>query len=117
MEMICINCPMGCIMQVEITTEEIKVSGNTCPKGKIYAEKECTNPTRIVTTSVKVEDGKLEVVSVKTEKDIPKKKIFEVLLATKKISVKAPIEVGDIIIKDVAGTGSNLVATKRIKIK
>ncbi|MGL6173292.1 MAG: DUF1667 domain-containing protein [Cellulosilyticaceae bacterium] len=115
--MICINCPMGCVMQVEVNGAFIKVSGNTCPKGKIYAEKECTNPTRIVTTSIKVEGGQLDVVSAKTQRDIPKNKIFDVLLATKTIKVKAPIEVGEVLVYDIAGTGSNLVATKKISIK
>lgn len=58
-------------------TEVVSVTGNTCPRGDAYARKEVTNPTRIVTSTVKVEGGKVDMVSVKTKEDIPKGKIFE----------------------------------------
>lgn len=115
MEMICINCPMGCRLTVEKQDNEIQVTGNGCARGKSYAQKECTNPTRIVTSSVFVEGGQIEVVSVKTEKDIPKEKIFEVLACLKDVKVQAPVYIGDIIVEDVASTGVDIVATKTVK--
>lgn len=115
--MICINCPMGCVMNVTQNESGIQVTGNTCQKGKIYAEKECTHPTRIVTTSLFVEDGEWPVVSVKTEKDIPKDKIFEILSILKQVRVTAPVTVGDVIVTDIADTGVNIVATKAVDIK
>ncbi|MCY6483269.1 DUF1667 domain-containing protein [Clostridium aestuarii] len=115
-ELTCIQCPIGCHLEVEIDGDKVvKVTGNTCPRGVVYAEKECTNPTRIVTSSVKVEEGEIDVLSIKTENDIPKGKIFECVRALKGICVKAPIEVGDIIVENVAGTGVNIVATKKIR--
>ena len=75
-ELICINCPMGCMLSVDIDENgEMAVSGNTCPRGEIYAKKELTNPTRIVTSIVTVTGGELPVASVKTQSDIPKEKI------------------------------------------
>ena len=75
-ELICINCPLGCALTVTMEQGQVlKVEGNTCPRGKSYGEKEVTNPTRIVTTSVKVAGGTAPVVSVKTASDIPKGKI------------------------------------------
>ena len=71
-----------------------------------------TNPTRIVTSTVKVEGGKVDMVSVKTKEDIPKGKIFECVKALKGITVKAPVHIGDVILKDVAGTGIDIIATK-----
>ena len=51
----CINCPVGCSLKVELDGENvICVSGNTCRRGEIYARKEVTNPTRIVTSTVKL---------------------------------------------------------------
>ncbi|MCY6372820.1 DUF1667 domain-containing protein, partial [Clostridium ganghwense] len=98
-ELICIGCPMGCNLEVEIEGKAVtKVTGNICPRGKAYAEKECTNPTRIVTSSVLVEGGQLTVVPVKTEGDIPKDKIFECVKALKGLSVKAPVNIGDVIV-------------------
>ncbi len=112
-ELICIGCPMGCPVTVQMNgTQVISVSGNTCPRGDAYARKEVTNPTRIVTSTVKVEGGSVGMVSVKTKEDIPKDKIFDCVRALKDITVKAPIRIGDVILADVAGTGVDVVATK-----
>ncbi len=112
-ELICIGCPMGCPVMVEMDGGEIvSVSGNTCPRGDAYARKEVTNPTRIVTSTVKAEGGLVEMISVKTKEDIPKDKIFDCVRALKGITVKAPVHIGDVILADVAGTGVDVVATR-----
>ena len=112
-ELICIGCPMGCPVTVEMDGREIvSVSGNTCPRGDAYARKEVTNPTRIVTSTVKAEGGLVEMISVKTKEDIPKDKIFDCVRALKGITVKAPVHIGDVILADVAGTGVDVVATR-----
>ena len=92
--------------------EIVSVSGNTCPRGDAYARKEVTNPTRIVTSTVKVEGGLVEMISVKTKEDIPKDKIFDCMRALKGITVKAPVHIGDVILADAAGTGVDVVATR-----
>lgn len=112
-ELICIGCPMGCPLTVEMNEKEVvHVSGNTCPRGDAYARKEVTHPTRIVTTTVMVEGGVADMVPVKTKKDIPKDKIFDCIRALKGIKVKAPVQIGDVILKNVAGTGVDVVATR-----
>lgn len=114
-ELTCINCPMGCLLTVEMDGEEIKnISGYTCPRGKSYAEKEVTDPTRIVTSTVKVTGGTKERVSCKTEHDIPKGKIFAVMEAINAASVEAPVIIGETLIPNVADTGVDVVATANI---
>ena len=114
-ELICIGCPMGCPLTVELENGEIQtITGYTCRKGEIYARKEVTNPTRIVTSTVRVEGGRAEMVSVKTREDIPKDKIFQCVKALKGVTVKAPIHIGDVVVADVAGTGVDIVATKEV---
>ncbi|AWI07070.1 DUF1667 domain-containing protein [Clostridium drakei] len=114
-DLVCIGCPMGCQLQVKLEGDKvIEVTGNTCKKGAEYGEKECTNPTRIVTSSVYIEDGIIDVVPVKTESDIPKGKIFDCVKELKGIVVKAPINIGDVVVKNIAGTGVNIIATKKI---
>ena len=82
----CIGCPMGCALLVEMDGKEIiSVTGNTCKKGAEYAVKEVTNPTRIVTTTVRVKNGSMPVVSVKTAQDIPKGKIFDCVEALRDV--------------------------------
>lgn len=112
-ELICIGCPIGCPLTVEMDgSEVVSVSGNTCPRGDAYAHKELTNPTRIVTSTVMVEGGTVDMISVKTKEDIPKGKIFECVKALKGIKVKAPVHIGDVIVPNVAGTGVDVIATR-----
>ena len=114
-ELICIGCPMGCPLTVELENGEIKaITGYTCKKGETYARKEGTNPTRIVTSTVRVAGGRADMVSVKTREDIPKDKIFQCVKALKGVTVKAPIRIGDVVVADVAGTGVDIVATKEV---
>lgn len=114
----CINCPMGCALTVEMNGDEVvNISGNTCKRGEVYAQKEVTNPTRIVTSTVRVSGGKADMVSVKTREDIPKEKIFECVRALKNVEVQAPIHIGDVIISNIADTGIDVVATKNIENK
>ncbi len=114
-ELICIGCPMGCPMTVEIEGTDITVSGNTCPRGEDYAKKEVLSPTRIVTSSVKIEGGTMAMVSVKTEHDIPKGKIMEIMDEIHHTKAKAPIAIGDVVIKNCAGTGVDIVATRNVE--
>lgn len=111
----CIGCPMGCPLTVVMNGNEVvSVTGNTCKRGDVYARKEVTAPTRIVTSTVKVSGGSIDVVSVKTKEDIPKGKIFECIKALKNIVVPAPVHIGDVILENVAGTGVSIVATKNV---
>ena len=112
-ELICIGCPMGCRMTVTMEQGQVtQVSGNTCRRGDAYARREVTNPTRIVTSTVRVEGGILPVVSVKTREDIPKGKIFDCVKALQELVVEAPVRIGEVLLADVAGTGGDIVATR-----
>ena len=113
--LICINCPLGCALTAEVDGNEVvSVSGNTCKRGDVYARKELTNPTRIVTSTVRVAGGQSDMVSVKTREDIPKGKIFECVKALQNVEVSAPIRIGDVIAANIAGTGVDIVATKNV---
>ena len=113
-ELICIGCPLGCPVTVKMDGDQIEVTGNTCKRGDDYARKEVLSPTRIVTSSVHVTGGVIEMVSVKTKEDIPKGKIFESMDEIRKVTVLAPVAIGDVIIEDCAGTGVPVIATKDV---
>ena len=115
--LICIGCPMGCSLTVTIDDVNIGVTGNTCPRGADYAKKEVTNPTRIVTSSVRVNGADIARVSVKTACDIPKGKIFDCLKEISKVEMNAPVAIGDIVIENCAGTGVSVIATKNVAAK
>ena len=110
-ELTCIVCPRGCRLTID---DNLNVTGNSCPRGAQYAKDEMTNPKRMITSIVRVKNRENMMVSVKTSQSIPKGKIFEVMAEIEKVSVNAPVHIGDIVIKDVLGTGSNIVATKEI---
>lgn len=110
--LICIGCPLGCRLEVKMQNSQVvDVTGQSCKIGKTYAVKECTNPTRILTTTVEVENGYPEVASVKTERDIPKSKLFECIKELKGIKLAAPVHIGDVVLEDIANTGIRVVAT------
>ena len=115
-KLICIGCPKGCELTVTIENARVsKVEGNRCKQGAAYAEKEVTDPTRIVTTTVPVVDGEIPVVPVKTAQGIPKQSILACVRMLSTVKVNAPIEIGDVILRDVAGTGVDVLATKKVK--
>lgn len=112
-EFICINCPLGCHLSVdESDLQNIKVTGNTCPRGVTYAVSEVTAPKRMVTSSVPVVKGSVQRVSVKTSAPIPKDKIFDCLKVINKVKAVAPVAIGDVLVKDVCGSGADIVATR-----
>ena len=116
-ELICIRCPVGCALTVAVGEEGVTVTGNACPRGAEYGAKEVTHPTRTVTGSIRVNGGSLPLVSVKTVPEIPKEAIFPVMAAIRAASVDAPVATGQVLIPDVAGTGSDVVATKTVPAK
>lgn len=105
----CIICPKGC--KITVKSDEggiLEIEGNTCPRGREYAVNECTNPQRTVTTTARCDNG--SVVAVKTDKPIPKKKIFDCMKIINNCIVRLPVSIGDVIIEDVFG--SNIVASE-----
>lgn len=112
-EMVCVSCPMGCAITVELddNNEVISVTGNTCPRGDKYARQECTHPERMLTSTVKVEGGRLPVVPVKSASPIPKEMLFDAMKEVNKVTLKAPVTFGDVAVKDILGTGINIVVT------
>lgn len=115
--LICIGCPLGCPLAAQLDGNTVvSVSGHTCRNGEKYARKELTNPTRIVTSTVRVTGGTLAMVSVKTESDIPKAKIACCIKALKDVEVPAPVTIGQMILKDAAGTGVAVIATKNVPL-
>ena len=112
----CIICPMGCSMEVEVETDTdghkkvLSVKDNGCKRGEQYASKELQNPTRTLTTTIKVEDGLLPVVPVKTAGEVPKNMLLQCMEVVRRAKCKAPVKRGDILLYDLLGTGINVIA-------
>ncbi len=116
-EITCIVCPIGCKMLVRTDGTRFELlDGSKCKRGVEYAKSEALDPRRFLTSSVFVEKGEWPLVSVKTTKLIPKDKIVQVLNSIKGARVRAPVKLGQKIIKNIENTGIDIVATKSVKI-
>ncbi|NLB36404.1 MAG: DUF1667 domain-containing protein [Clostridiales bacterium] len=111
-DMVCVACPLGCNLTVELEGEKIiSVKGNTCKRGDAYARSEVTNPTRSLTSTVKVRNGRYPVIPVKSASPLPKSMLIDCARELCKVDVKAPIKIGDVIVHDILGTGVDIIAT------
>lgn len=110
-ELICITCPRGCHLHVD---DNMSVTGNFCPRGAKYAINELTHPVRTLTSSVKTDSLENPRLPVKSKDPLPKEKIFEAMEEINRVLIKLPVKIGDVVIKNVVGTGVDIVATKNI---
>jgi CxxC motif-containing protein len=109
----CIVCPMGCSLEISYKDGKVTdVSGYTCKRGLDYGWTESTNPVRILTTTVRVENGRLPVLPVKSEKPLPKDLLFECIKVINSVMLEAPVAYGDIIVENILDTGVNIIAVK-----
>ena len=111
---ICIMCPLGC--EITIKTDDIgnitETIGSKCPKGDKYVQSEHTRPMRVLTSTVSIDGGKFSRLPVRTSDLIPKDKIADCMKEIQKVKVKAPVQNGNTIIKDLLGLGVKLIATR-----
>lgn len=112
--LICTKCPVGCMLSLKINGENIDVSGNNCKIGERYGVSEYTNPVRIITTSVRMNTvNGIKIISVKTDKEVPKKRVFDCLDEIKKISLNQDnIKIGEIVLKNVLNLNIDFIATR-----
>ena len=105
----CIECPIGCEIEVGVENKAvISVCGNACPRGKLYAEAEVICPKRVVTSTVRAENG--EMIPVKTDKPVRKDAIFEVMAKINAVVCKMPVKLGDVLVENICDD-ANLIVT------
>ena len=114
-ELTCIGCPMGCLLTVTLENNAVThVTGHSCKIGVDYAHRECTSPTRLITSTLLLKDGLYPLVPVKTQSPIPKHMIFECMRALKDVVINAPVQMGDVLYENICDTGVAIVATQSI---
>ena len=105
----CIECPIGCSIVVEIEGERVvSIKGNACTRGEIYAKNEVIQPKRIVTSTMRAENGKM--VPVKTDEPVKKEEIFNVMKKINETVCRLPVKIGDVLIEKVS-ENANIIAT------
>ncbi|MHA1281543.1 MAG: DUF1667 domain-containing protein [Promethearchaeota archaeon] len=114
----CIVCPTGCLITVKKDEKgELTFEGYTCKRGLEYAKQEYLEPKRILTTTIRVENGFLPLLPVRTDVPILKDKLNDALNIIAQTIVKAPIKMGDILIENILGLGANVIASRDMKPK
>lgn len=113
-ELVCIMCPKGCRLKVD-EAHGYAVTGNSCDKGAEYGHNELKNPTRVITSTVRLKSCSACRLPVKTDEAIPKYMMEEAMRLLDKVEVQAPVHVGDVIIENVFRTGVHFVATKTVE--
>ncbi len=120
-ELICTGCPVGCRLVAVVAgdmageREVLEVIGNSCPKGADYARNECTNPVRMLTTTVVIKGAMYPLLSVRTTKPVPKAMIKNCMNYLRAVKVNAPIKAGQVIVKNILGTEVDIIATKDLE--
>ena len=115
-EIICTVCPRGCHIQVEGEGDKIvSIEGYGCKRGLEYGGAEFAHPVRILTTTVKLEDVQNDLLPVRSNKPLPKEKLFECMEIIRATAVKAPVKRYDVVVSDICGCGVDIVATKTVE--
>lgn len=111
---LCIGCPLGCRLEVDESPvgDIVEVRGFACRKGREYAIQEHDDPRRLVTTTVAVDGARWPRLPVRTVDPVPKDRVRDVCRALADVRMSAPVHIGDVVVADVLGTGTNVVATR-----
>ncbi|MGM9618011.1 DUF1667 domain-containing protein [Butyricicoccus sp.] len=112
-ELICITCPKGCHLAVD-EKNDYAVTGNSCPRGVEYGKSELLHPVRVVTSTVRIQGAVIPRLPVKTDKPLPKEKIFDCMELINGITVVSPVYVGQVLAANILGTDVNIVAAKTL---
>ncbi len=116
-EFTCIICPRGCVIEADLSSvfeDDMVAEGMGCRRGIEYVRQEVLNPQRTIATSVKVLNGSMPLVSVRVTKPVPKARIADVMDELRGVTLRAPVEAGQLVVRDVADTGSDVIATRRV---
>lgn len=113
---LCVSCPVGCAMTVTVDgTTVLEAEGNTCGRGLDYAKNEVANPTRVFTSTVRVRGAALPVCPVRSRSPLPLSKVFDVSRAIAAVTMDGPVEIGQVVIADVCGTGVDIIVSRTLK--
>ena len=112
-ELVCIVCPKGCRLHVD-EENGYAVTGNSCPRGAEYGHNEIKNPTRVLTSTVKLDGGLYRRCPVKTDRAVPKRLLLDIMHELNNVSLSAPVQAGQVVIANVCGTDANVIVTKNL---
>ena len=114
-KIICTICPLGCNMEVHIKGREIiKTVGNRCKRGLEYAKNEVFSPGRVLTSTVMINNPEVPLIPIYSDKEVPKEKLMACMKEIAKVRIDGPLELGEIVVKDILNLGINMLASRSI---
>lgn len=117
-EYTCIVCPKSCKGTLSIADDGGMITeGFDCKNGKQYAQDEYTAPKRMLTTTVAIENAVFNLLPVVGSGEIRRSQIPECLDYLYQISVQAPVKAGEILVKDICGSGVDILAARSLSTK
>ena len=113
----CIVCPLGCSIEATIEDGDITgIEGFNCKRGYEYAVSEITNPVRVLTTTVKIKGADLPVIPVKSDRPLPRGMLFDCMKVINGVELKAPVDIGDVVVRNILDTDVDIVATRGVQL-
>ena len=110
---VCVVCPVGCeIDMVHDDKKIISMEGNRCDKSVEFVSQELIEPMRVLTTTVRIQGSKWPVIPVRTDKAVPKRLFPRIMKRLRRVKLQAPVDMLDVVVKDVLRTGANIIATR-----
>lgn len=117
-ELVCVNCPKGCKIKINLENNCIQeITGYGCLNGKKYAVEELTCPMRVLTTTIRIKNAPYRVLPVMSDAAIPLNRIKDAMDEIKNIEVNAPVQMDQVIVSDFLGLHVNLIASRSMEEK
>ncbi len=114
-KIICVACPKGCQLRVNREGETFVISDQGCKRGEQYAKQEMTDPRRMVASTVQIVNSQHPLLPVYTALPFPKGKIKPLLTALRGIKLRAPVQMGQVVLKNALDTGIDILASRDLR--
>ncbi len=112
-ELVCIVCPRGCRLKVD-EENAYAVTGNSCPRGAEYGKNEISDPTRVLTSTVRIEGALYPRCPVRSDRPVPKGMMMEIMKKLNAVTLVSPVEAETVILENVDGRGANIITSKKL---
>jgi CxxC motif-containing protein len=116
-DMVCFICPKSCLLSVEGIDGEIQVKNNRCRRGAEFAVKEMGDPERTLTGTIRVNNGVLPLVSIRSETPVKKAELKDLVRYIDGITVNAPVLSGKVLLSGIGKNSVNIIATRSVEEK
>jgi CxxC motif-containing protein len=110
---VCVVCPIGC--EIDVVHEGstiVSMEGNKCEKSVEFVSQELIEPMRTLTTTVRIQGSRWTVVPVRTDRAVPRRLFPRVMKRLRLVELQAPVNMLDVVLRDILHTGANIVATR-----